>query len=247
MKKILFVAASLVAMVACNKAVISPAETGTGYLNFSLSSDDVVVETKAVSAEDLGNYNVTLGGQWTKKYSEILNQTFTLAPAQYTLSAENITETEAETGNGALRIASPVLNVTVVANETTTETLSCVPQSSKLTLQYTDAFKDVFTSYSFELVKKDGTSRKDGKAKLTMAENTPVFYNGDVVLTYTLKGVHELNGLKTLTGDITLTKGHSLTVKADQSSQSGGLKIQITADDTLIEDTDQTITIDPYL
>ena len=61
-----------------------------------------------------------------------------------------------------------------------------------------------------------------------MAENTPVFYNGDVVLTYTLKGVHELNGLKTLTGDITLTKGHSLTIKADQSSQSGGLKIKMT-------------------
>lgn len=247
MKKILFVAASLVAMVACNKVAISPAELQNGYLAFDIASDDVVVETKAVSAEDLGNYNVTLGGQWTKKYSEIMNQTFTLAPAQYTLSAENMTETEAETGNGALRIASPVLNVTVVANETTTETLACVPQSSKLTLQYTDAFKEVFSSYSFELVKKDGTARKDGVTTLSVAENMPVFYNGDVVLTYTLKGVHELNGLKTLTGDITLSKGHSLTVKADQSSQSGGLKIQITADDTLIEDTDQTITIDPYL
>ena len=79
------------------------------------------------------------------------------------------------------------------------------------------------------------------------ASGVPAFYNGSVKLQYTLTGTHKLNGNKTLGGTIDLTEGHSLKVVVNQSSASGGLGITITANDELIADVDQNVTIDPYL
>lgn len=235
--------ASALAVVACNKAVI---ELPNGYLDFNVSADDIVVETRAVSDEVLADYNVVLVGQWTKKYSEIKGKTFTLPAATYSLYAENVDNLTAETGNGALRVASESVSHTVSANETATATLNCVAQSSKLTLKYSDRFKEVFSGYTFTVKKKDGTTRQDGTENFALSENSSVYYNGSVALVYTLTGTHETNGEKTYGGEITLTKGHSLTINVDQNSQSGGLGIIITADDSLITDTDLGITVDPY-
>lgn len=254
MKKTLILAAALVSLAACNKAVIDTPVAGEGFLSFSLNADDVLVSTKAVVADDkLEDYNVILAptqdGQtgWTKTYAEVKGETFILSAGTYKVSAENITPLVAETGNGALRVAASEQNVTVAANQTGTATLNCVAKSAKIVVEYTQAFTDVFDNYSFVVSKLDGTLRADGAKDLTLAHGVPAFYNGSVELQYTLTGTHKQNGNKTLGGTIDLTEGHSLKVVVNQSSASGGLGITITANDELIADEDQNVTIDPYL
>ncbi len=254
MKKTLFFAAALLSLAACNKAVIDSQMAGEGSLSFSLNADDVLVSTKAtVGAEELAQYNVILTPTqdhqtgWTKTYAEVIGQTFVMSAGTYKVYAENITALEAETGNGALRVAAPEQNVTVTANQTGTATLNCVAKSSKIVVEYTQAFTDVFDNYSFVVSKLNGSLRADGAKDLTLAHGVPAFYNGSVELQYTLTGTHELNGNKTLGGTINLKEGHSLKVVVNQSSASGGLGITITANDELIADVDQNVTIDPYL
>ena len=64
MKKIMIAAAALVAMTACNKTLIEGpvADSEYGYINFGLSSDMEIVDTKAVVSQtgDGANYNVYL-------------------------------------------------------------------------------------------------------------------------------------------------------------------------------------------
>ena len=254
MKKTLFFAAALLSLAACNKAVIDSQMAGEGSLSFSLNADDVLVSTKAtVGADVLANYKVILtptqDGQtgWTKTYADVIGQTFVMSAGTYKVYAENITALQAETGNGALRVAAPEQNVTVTANQTGTATLNCVTKSSKIVVEYTKEFTDVFTNYSFVVSEVDGSSRADGAKNLSLTNGTPAFYNGSVTLQYTLTGTHELNGNKTLGGTIDLTEGHSLKVVVNQSSASGGLGITITANDELIADEDHNVTIDPYL
>lgn len=254
MKKTLFFAAALLSLAACNKAVIDSQMAGEGSLSFSLNADDVLVSTKAtVGAEELANYNVILiptqDGQtgWTKTYADVIGQTFVMSAGTYKVYAENITAQAAETGNGALRVAAPEQNVTVTANQTGTATLNCVAKSSKIVVEYTTDFTDVFETYSFSVSKLDGSKRADGAESLSLTHGVPAYYNGSVTLKYTLTGTHKHNGSKTLGGTIDLTEGHSLKVVVNQSSASGGLGITITANDELIADEDQNVTIDPYL
>lgn len=247
-KRIYLFAAAAMSFAACNKAVIdSPVEYG--YLDFNVSSDDVVVETRAVvTQEDMNAYNIYCDNTLLGSYSAIKDQVFTKATGTYSVYAENITALEAETGFGALRVASPVSSVTVEANKTATAKLACVAQSSKLTVSFDPSFTSVFSDYSFEVKKTDNTARADDEVSLTITENNnkPVYYNGGVNLTYSIKGTHTTQGALTFGGNVTIEKGHSLAITVKQSTQSGGLKIEITADDSLISDTDKNVTVDPY-
>ena len=63
MKKVIFIAAALFALAACNKEVISSPEEGYGILKLSVESDDrVVVNTKADPVYDVNTdeFNVTI-------------------------------------------------------------------------------------------------------------------------------------------------------------------------------------------
>lgn len=248
MKKTIFIlAAAAMSLAACNKAVLN-APVEYGFIDFNVSSDDVVVETKAVSAEDLNAYSIYCNNSLLGTYGSIKEQVFTKSVGTYSVYAENMTATDAETGFGALRVASPISSITVEANETATATLACVAQSSKLTVTFDKSFTDVFTDYSFEVRKTDSTPRADNNLSLTITETSAksIFYNGDVALTYTIKGTHPAQGECTFGGTVTIAKGHSLAVTVKQSTESGGLKIEVSANDSLINDEDKNVTVDPY-
>lgn len=250
MKKTIIFAASLLALVACNKEVIGTQNVSeVGYLSFDATVEaGVKVETKAVSESELNAYKVTLSPGWTKTYGEIQGEVFTLATGSYTVDAENITPIQAETGKGNLRIAAPQQTIEVTANATATANLDCVPQSAAIILDYTDGFKGVFSDYSFVLTKQDGTKRQDGAVSLSLSEGDTAYYNaesGSVVLVYTITGTHNSTGAKTYSGQITLKRAYSTTVNVDQNSVSGGLKIVLTATNELTGET-QTISVDPY-
>ena len=248
-KSLILFATAVLSFAACNKSVLNTQdEAGVGYLNFEMSSDDVVISTKAaVTGDALNAYKVYLSGVegWPKTYGSILNQTFTLTAGDYNVYAENITPLAAETDMGALRVASESQSVTVSKNSVATANIHCVAQSSKIILKYADGFETVVTDPVFTVAESGGAKREDGTASLTLQEDIPAFYNGSVELVWTLTGTH--SGVpKTYGGsNITLEKGKCLTLTVSQSTQSGELKIAVTADDELIDVSD-SINIDPY-
>jgi len=248
MKKTFFILAAAMSLAACNKAVLDAPAEEYGFIDFSVSSDDVIVETKAVSVELLNAYNIYFNSELLGTYGSVKDRVYTKSTGTYPVYAENITVKQAETGFGDLRVASPVTNVTVEANKTATAKFECIAQSSKLTVAFDDTFTGVFSDYSFKVEESNGTSREDGQSSLTITatENKPIFYNGGVELKYTIEGTHTTIGDLTFGGVVKIEQGHSLAITVKQSTQSGGLKIEITADDTLINDTSKNVTVDPY-
>jgi hypothetical protein len=192
MKKIMIAAAALVAMTACNKTLIeSPiADSEYGYINFGLSSDMEIVDTKAQTTVEKTNstYNVYLKkdgvDQWIngeikyKEYSAITTADLKVAAATnaYVIEAENYTEAEAESvnnGYGAVRVKGASAAFTVKAGETTEMvTVQCTPVNAKVTVGFAEDFLSVFTNAEVTLI--------DGNRKLLM---TPATVTKEVVET----------------------------------------------------------------
>ena len=103
-------AAVFAALTACNKTLIeSPvADSEYGYINFGLSSDLEIVDTKASATVTKNNstYNVYLKqgttDKWTsgdknyKEYGDIAENDLKVPAGTYVIEAENYTETEAD-------------------------------------------------------------------------------------------------------------------------------------------------------
>lgn len=270
MKKILTIAAACVALVACNeKFIASPVNDGFGYLDINLSTnDDIVVSTKAateLTAEQAANYTLTLndGSQntWQKKYSAITDADKKLTPGSYTLSAENITEAEAESNksnSGEKRIYGISNSFTITAGKTEPVTVNCAVVNSAVTVAFDSSFGTYFQSgYTVEIKKGTrsfttaGTAENPATLTAGHEESNQKFYNlsantAENVLTCTITA--KLIGESTpqnYTKSYTLTKAtwHKLTFKA--SSDKGQITvITISVDETLKPDP-QNITIDP--
>lgn len=249
MKKTIIFAASLLALVACNKEVLTTGNgSEVGYLSFDLSAEDgVKVETKG-DVSDFSSYSIFIGGsEYT--YDQINGKTLSFAPGSYQVYAENYTLVEAETGKGQKRIASPAYTVNVQAGEVATQAVSCSPQSAEVKVIYDPSFESVFTDQTFTLKKTENTAREDGTQILPLTENDPVYWNVSsdegLSLTYSITGTHSTQGAKTYGGTITVKKACSYTITVTQTSSKGDVQLTITAVDTM-KDMEQTITVDPY-
>lgn len=249
MKKTIIFAASLLALFACNKEVLTTGnESEMGYISFDLSAEDGIrVDTKA-EVNDFSEYKIFIGEQ-EYSYAEVNGQPLSILPGSYQVYAENYTLLEAETDNGKVRIASPVYNVTVEAGKMATQTVECVPQSAEVKVIYDSSFKKVFTGQTFSLKKKDDSAREDGTEILYLTENTPVYWNvsddAGLSLTYAISGRHTTQGDKAYGGTITVKKACSYTITVAQTSSKGDITLSITAVDTM-KNMVQTITVDPY-
>lgn len=250
MKKTIIFAVSLLALVACNKEVLTTGNgSEVGYISFDLSAEDgIKVQTKG-DVSDFTLYSIFIGGQ-EYSYDEVNGKTLSFAPNSYQVYAENYTLAEAETGNGQIRIASPAYTVNVQAGQVASQTVECTPQSAEVKVVYDSSFESVFTGQTFTLKKTDGTNRADGKTQmLTLTEDTPVYWNvaedAGLSLTYGIQGTHSTQGAKTYGGTITVKKACSYTITVTQTSSKGDVQLTITAVDTMT-DMEQTITLDPY-
>ena len=186
MKKIMIAAAVLAALTACNKTLIEGpvSDSEYGYINFGLSSDMEIVDTKAAITVEKNNstYNVYLkkdgAYQWPnnyKEYSEITETDLKVTAGAYVIEAENYTEAEAESANGGygdVRVKGTSGDITVTAGATTQKvTVNCTPVNAKVTVGFADGFTTTFTSATVKLI--------DGSRNLTMSNLATVQSSGE--------------------------------------------------------------------
>lgn len=241
MKKVICLAAALCALAACNKEVISAPEAELGYLNFDITADNgIKVETKAVTQDQLNAFVVKYSDQ-TKTYAELASAIVPMNVGTYNVEAYNYTTTEAEAGNGKLRLYDSK-SVTVSANQVATAVLECKPYGSEVKLTYTNAFETKYPNSVFTLTK--------GERSVNMNTTDPVYFNNTpdntIQVTYELKANGNSSSAKEIFGGtLELANAHSLTVKIDIVTTTGELKFTVTANDILTGQTN-TITINPY-
>ena len=270
MKKIMIAAAALVAMTACNKTLIEGpvADSEYGYINFGLSSDMEIVDTKATVDKEESTYNVYLkkgsAYQWSngginyKEYSAIDEADLTVpAATDYVIEAENYTETEAEAANnsyGDVRVKGTSGQFAVKAGETTNGvTVHCTPVNAKVTVGFAEDFLSVFTDAqvtlidgSRQLVMTPATVTKENETyKHTTAETTSIAYfnvdNGVLSWSITAR-VGNIEKTYSKTFEVEANKWNMITFKA---GKDGNILFSITADTGITDAKPITPEVDP--
>ena len=273
MKKIMIAAAALVAMTACNKTLIEGPmpDSEYGYINFGLSSDIEIVDTKAATTVEKNNstYNVYLkkdgAYQWSnnyKEYSEITEADLKVPAGAYVIEAENYTEAEAESANGGygdVRVNGTSGDITVTAGATTQKvTVNCTPVNAKVTVGFADGFTTTFTSATVKLI--DGTrnltmsnlatvqSSGEGNSVTythTTENNTSVaYFNVDNdTLSWSIEATVD-NKSKVFNGTFTVqaNKWNMITFKA---GKNGNITFDISADTSISESVNINQEVDP--
>lgn len=246
MKKIVFLSLSLMALLACNKEVITGPVQEVGYLSFALEADDIVVTTKATVTE-LDAYNVYIGNTSYNYGSEIKGKVLERTPGTYTIYAENMTPSAAEEGKGSLRLASESKTVTVTAGGTTVETLHCTAVNAKISVTFSDSFKNAFSTWDLTLGYESDDTRDLTIDETASASDAVFFYNiNGKNLTLELSAIaRQDSSTKTHTEKITLAAGYHYTVNYTAGA-NGYLGITVTADDALVDAEDTDVTVNPY-
>lgn len=243
MKKIIVFAAALAALVSCNKSVIvsSVEAEEPGFISLGISTSDVMVETKGLTANaDLAGYNITLINKttsqtWTKEYKDAVADAdlWKVAPGTYTIKVENKSESEVYPNNtsaGEIRIAGQT-DVTVNAGQTSTCTVNCQPVNAKVSFCATSQFFEVFSAASVSVT--NGTRTVDlGSVGTSFGDEA--FYNpGDITWKLSAK-IGETT--KTYSGIVKLSAKQWSKVTFGTSSTNGGINITINVNGTMTED-----------
>lgn len=246
MKKVIFIAASLLAIAACNKPVFN-VQNEVGYLNFNLAADDIIVTTKA-PVEELGGYTVYVGDTHYE-YANIKDQALEINPGKYAVYAENMNPDKAHEGNGSLRLASTSQNIDVVAGGTSEVTLNCTAVNAKITVTFHDSFKAAFSEWDVTLGYENDNTRNKTVTHETSAENAVFFYNiheSIKNLAFALSATPKHGGnAKTKTTTLEIQAGHHYTVNYSAGT-SGYVDITVSADDQLLNGGTSDVTVNPY-
>lgn len=249
MKKMIFIAASFLAIAACNKPVVTVAPDGFGTLKLYVESDDNVrVVTR--SGEDEPVNTAGFAVKVINSKNEVKAQgtaselkSLVLPADTYTVTAENIDENTALTeneGKGALRMAGSK-SVELTQGETKSVDVACTPVNSKITVAYSTTFTTSFENYSVDL---DHSGDRDFE---NISSGMDYFYNITDGATVTLK----LTATSKMTNEA-VTDEHTITLEACHhyavtysATTDGQITINITASDKLTEDP-ITIPVNPY-
>lgn len=177
MKKAFFLAATLVAMVGCNKTIIENPVSGYGYISLGVSADTEMVATKGIETEAvLDGYTITLINTdnketiWSKVVGDINNDADWKVPAgNYKITVTNYSE-KFYSGKGAVHVYGEV-TVGVTAGQTASCTVNCEPINSMVSFSADESFTNVFQDYSITVVEGslvEGTP-EEGTRTVTMS------------------------------------------------------------------------------
>lgn len=156
-KSALYIALTLFAAYACNKAVMEPQKMGT--ISLALSSDqEVVVSTKAdaVDCSDflVDIYGTTFLGQAyaTEQYVyKSMPDKIVIPYGYYTVSAQNCLEATAASGFGCARYYGVSDQVDVLSQEVEKVTVECTMVNGKVTMTFDESFLEDFSDVTVDV------------------------------------------------------------------------------------------------
>ncbi len=177
-KTALYITTALLLASSCNESLIEPHQKGA--ISLSLSSDREVDVTKA-SAVDCSNFNVNIFGETflgasfseTYIYSEMGDQV-EIPFGYYKVSAENCSESAAETGFGTVRYYGVSNQVDVLSTETEPVAITCKMVNGKVTLTLDDSYLADFKNPYAELTVGGRTLTLTGSQANI---DNPVYFN----------------------------------------------------------------------
>lgn len=185
MKKVIIMTALTVLAASCQRLEMSkPLQYGS--LSVDMDAEVKVGAVTKAAADDLNNYTVTVAGNAEGLPKSCLYSAFqplTLPLGTYTVSAENCTSTDAETGNGCKRLYGST-NVTIDESHLTpTAKFTCSVANALVTVVFEDSATQHITDLKVNLT--GGDSKRTVSVN---ASNTEVWFNpSDVSWTITGK------------------------------------------------------------
>lgn len=251
---------SLFSFAACTNENSPIQNEGTGEIRFAVvDTTSVEIPTKSslyFNEEDIKEFRVSLKRGdislfTNKRYGDIAGTTFTCAASEdYVLTAENCTESEAESadkGWGQVRMYGEE-NFAVATGESKTVTVNCGMANSSVEVDFSNFIESMFSTYSIELHATDAPDRTftfnetnyryrkayfnvgEAGRKLSCTVNLPSPYNGSYSKTLTLFP----------------SKCYTLSVKVEGDTTSTTVTLGVTVDGTLLEEILLTENINPY-
>lgn len=231
MKKVIIMTALTVLAASCQRLEMSkPLQYG------SLSVDmDAEVKVEAVTkaaADDLNNYTVTVAGNAEGLPKSCLYSAFqplTLPLGTYTVSAENCTSTDAETGNGCKRLYGST-NVTIDESHLTpTAKFTCSVANALVTVVFEDSATQHITDLQVDL-----TGGDSNRTVSVTESNTKVWFNPSTVSWAITGNIASINKAVDIKGSKDLVAKNHLKIVVSVNLENG----QISAAPTITLATD---------
>lgn len=249
MKKITYILVSLIALASCQKQIIERRMDGS--LSLLLENSPIVeMVTKAddatVSADDFDVFVRSEDATFSYIYKD-MPAVITVPVGLYTVSAENITETESLTIPdiwGQIRYAGTTQPQEVVAGLSPTQfSLTCTMANTAVSVVFDESISKHFTDYTITVYTVE--SRKLVYSQANTGENPAVgYFTPDAALNYVFSGIYDGEPV-TMTGSKTIVPASHLHLTFKMSEQNGAVFRPEILVDATCEDLYETITVDP--
>lgn len=229
--KFLFFTLMVVVLASCSRDENTPS-ANEGYIDIQLTASGEMQEVASRAEEsgvpEAGDFSLTIKnadgetiGSW-EKFSEY--DASTVVPVgEYTVSA-SYGDATAEGFDGLSYAGSSSANVT--EGETTEVSVQCTINKARVSIAYTDAFKQYFSAYSASV-----TSSHSNKVSFAADETRAAYFvpgNLDVYLDVTRPGASEKTTLKVKTLAAEVKHEYRLTMDVDAGTST--LKITFNDD-----------------
>lgn len=256
--KILTIMAMAIMAVACTQKVDEPLQYGE--LSVALSGEPTIEvvskapQTLEQTAEEASAYVVRIfdSSDDSMKYEETYAafQPQRLPLGTYYVTAENCTETQAEEGNGKMRLYGCSEPVNIAPETLTpTATVNCVVTNAKVSVQFDESVAGRFSG--LQVVLSGGTT--EGRT-LTVAQTatgvvTETWFNPSE-LTYTISGTFTGSGMSkpvSITRTIALQARNNIKLLVKVNLENGQLMPGLTVDTDIDDPQEKEEEFNPYV
>ena len=261
MKKILIIATALFAAASCQEILIE--DRMDGSISVLLENSPVVeMVTKADAAGETQNqavntndFNVYITSDnsafqpMTVKYG-VMESVLPVKVGNYSVYADNVTETASLTGWGQLRYACAPVTKAVAAGKATAFELKCAMVNTAVSVEFMGNFSQYLSEgYKVAVHVEDATARvlEFNAANTTAADPAVGYFKPTAYLAYTFTGNDKQgNALAPISGRLEIRAQTHLTlqfkIKGDESGNINKPTIEV---DTTCTELSETVIVDP--
>lgn len=251
MKKYFSIVLMSLMAISCQKNLIQR-ET-SGRLSLHLENSPIVeVLTKSGDEVDVSDFNVYVSSEdatFSYIYKD-MPSVITVPVGFYTVSAENITETQSRTQPdewGQVRYAGTSIVQEVVAGLNPTQfNLTCTMANTAVSVVFGENIDKHFTDYKITAYTE--TARKLEYTPGNTAGESPAvgYFDGGATLNYVFSGTYIIGSEPmTITGSKTLLPATHLHLTFRMSEQNGTVGKPVIEVDTTCDELNESITVDP--